>query len=290
MNILLLGANGQLGTDLQAVVQQTTPSMTVTPLYRRDLDVINIAAIHDVLAPMGFDGLINCTSYHKTDEVEEHATKAFAINTHAVQALAEVCAAKKARFIHVSTDYVFDGCQSRPYVETDACGPLSVYGASKAMGERLAMMACPDTIVARVASLFGTAGASGKGGNFVETMIRVGRDKGALNVIDDMTMSPTATADVATMLVRLLDTNAPAGVYHAVNSESATWYAFAKAIIEQAGVQATVSPIGSAAYPTKAKRPAYSVLDNTKLQQQIGPIAHWHDALTRYLHARGHIA
>jgi dTDP-4-dehydrorhamnose reductase len=136
--------------------------------------------------------------------------------------------------------------------------------------------------------LFGVAGASGKGGNFVETMIRFGREKGHLRVVNDQTMSPTATADVAGAILKLLRSNAPAGLWHAVNSGAATWHAFAERIIRQAGVAATVEPISSSEFPTPAKRPAYSVLDNRKLAAAIGPMRAWQDALDSYLLAKGH--
>jgi len=243
-----------------------------------------------VLAGHGFDALINCTSYHKTDEVESHPVHAIAVNAHAVRAMAEACAARGARFVHISTDYVFDGLAGRPYTEDDPPGPLNVYGATKAMGESLARATHEDTLIFRVASLFGLAGASGKGGNFVETMIRVGREKGTLRVIDDQFMSPTATADAAELILQALERNIPAGTYHAVNSGVASWHEFASRIIERAGIDATVDPIPAAEWPTVAQRPAYSALDNGRLASHLGPIPHWQDALDRYLRAKGHLA
>ena len=289
MKTILLGANGQLGTDLQQAVNDRETAVSLVPLFRSDLDVSNVDAIADELASRDFDALINCTSYHKTDEVETNATQGFTINAHAVQALANVCRDKNAKFVHISTDYVFDGTAASPLTEADAPGPINVYGASKFMGERLASLAHPDgTYILRVASLFGIAGASGKGGNFVETMIKVGRDRGELKVVDDVTMSPTATADIALMILALLEKNAPAGIYHGVNSGQATWYEFASQIISRAGVDATVAPCTSDEFPTKALRPAYSVLDNSKLTSVMGTIPTWQDALDRYLAAKGH--
>lgn len=289
MKVLLLGSNGQLGTDLRAAADSCDDGIELISMTSSELDVSKVQAIEPTLADREFDALINCTSYHKTDEVESNAQKAIAINAHAVGALARACAAKKARFVHISTDYVFDGRADEPYAETDPIGPLNVYGASKAMGESLVRIHHDDHLIFRVASLFGVAGASGKGGNFVETMIRVGRDKGALRVIADQFMSPTSTADVAAMILKSLAANIPAGTYHAVNSGKASWYEFASAIIRKAGVEATVDPIPASDYPLPARRPAFSVLNNDKLAREIGTPADWTDALDRYLQAKGHI-
>jgi dTDP-4-dehydrorhamnose reductase len=163
-----------------------------------------------------------------------------------------------------------------------------VYGASKAMGEDLAFLASTNVLVLRVASLFGVAGASGKGGNFVETMIRLGKEKGKLNVVADQTMSPTATRDVADALIKMLRAGVPSGIWNVVNSNSATWWEFGQRVIERVGVSALVVPITSAEFPTPARRPAYSVLDNAKISAAIGPMRPWQDALDAYLVAKGH--
>ncbi|MEM6383181.1 MAG: dTDP-4-dehydrorhamnose reductase [Pseudomonadota bacterium] len=294
MRIALLGPYGQLGTDIQHVAA-ARDGFEIVPVDRSVLDVAKPERIPDALRAVEFDALVNCTSYHRTDEAEGNADLAFAVNAFAVKALAQICADRQARFVHISTDYVFGAAQTvsaerSPLTESDCIAPLNVYGASKAMGESLALMAHDDTFILRVASLFGIAGASGKGGNFVETMIRVGRERGQLSVVDDVRMSPTATANVAEHLVELLMRESPPGLYHTVNTGDATWYEFAREIIDQAGIAATVDPCTSAQYPTKAQRPAYSVLSNAKLVNAIGPLADWREALNRYLRAKGHIS
>ena len=290
MQVLVLGANGQLGSDLLRAGQDPGHRWEVTPVFRKDLDVSCADAIPAYLAAARFDALVNCTSYHKTDEVERNATQAVAINAHAVRALAEACKAKGARFVHISTDYVFGGENSRPYVETDCPSPLNVYGASKLLGEQLALRAYRQgTIILRAASLFGVAGASGKGGNFVETMLRIGKEKGQVRVVNDITMSPTGTADLARMIWSLLEREAPASIYHVVNSGQATWFEFAREIIRKAAVAADVLPLTSAEFPTVALRPTYSVLDNRKVAGIVGEVPHWKDALDRYLKAKGHV-
>ncbi|WP_106204806.1 dTDP-4-dehydrorhamnose reductase [Aliiruegeria haliotis] len=291
MKVLLLGPNGQLGTDIRAAHRAAGEPFDLVPLGRDRLDVSQVDSIGPALAASDFDLLINCTSYHRTDEVEDNAALAFAVNTHAVEAMARACADKGARFVHISTDYVFGGDHTRqvPLVEDDAPAPVNVYGASKALGETLARLAHEDTVILRVASLFGVAGASGKGGNFVETMIRFGIERGALKVVADQVMSPTATADVANAILALIARESPPGIYHVAGSGQASWHEFASEIIRMTGIEATVTPCSSAEFPTRAARPRYSVLDNSRAAKLIAPMPDWRDALGRYLAAKGHL-
>jgi len=288
---LLLGANGQLGFDIQAANSATGSRLAITPVGRAQADLEDLERTTLLLRNTPFDLLINCSSYHKTDEVERNAQRAFVINAHLVQRLAEICAEKQARFVHFSTDYVFGGNEKRePFSESDPKAPLNVYGASKAMGEDLALQVGSDMLILRVASLFGVAGSSGKGGNFVETMIRFGRERGELRVVADQVMSPTATADVADALLNLVHRDAEAGVYHVVNSGGASWHEFACRIIELAGVDARVVPITTAEFAAVAKRPRYSVLSTAKVDGVIGPMRTWENALESYLQIKGYRA
>ena len=290
MRVVLLGPNGQLGRDILCAHRKSGEPFDLVPLARDKLDVAMPETVERALTNLDFDVLVNCTGYHKTDEVEDNAALAFAVNAHAVQAMARVCAAKRARLVHISTDYVFGGgieCAT-PLREDDPTAPVNVYGASKAMGETLARLASDDVVILRVASLFGVAGASGKGGNFVETMIRVGREKGALRVVDDQTMSPTATADVAGVILRMLTEGCAPGLYHVVNAGSATWFDFAREIVRRARVDATVTPCATGEYPVRAARPRYSVLDNARVSAVFGAMPPWQEALERYLYAKGH--
>jgi dTDP-4-dehydrorhamnose reductase len=291
MRALLLGPNGQLGADIRRRNEAKNRPLTLLPFGRDRADLSDVPRAVEAIGALDFDALVNCSSYHKTDEVETNAQLAFTINAHLPRALAELCARKNARFVHVSTDYVFGGQKERaPLKEDHAKAPLNVYGASKGMGEDLALATGEDVLILRVASLFGVAGASGKGGNFVETMIKAGRERGALRVVDDQIMSPTSTADIADALLALLAVRAPAGVYHAVNSEGGvSWCAFAREIIRQSGVQANVTAIPSSEFPTPAKRPPYSALDNAKLAAIAGPMPPWPEALARYLRDKGHV-
>jgi dTDP-4-dehydrorhamnose reductase len=289
MRVLLLGPNGQLGTDIRSANDRRGEPIKVLAIGRAQVDLGNIEVAISSLRELNFDALINCSSYHRTDEVESNAQQAFSINAHLVKRLAELAAEKRASFFHVSTDYVFGGQPQRsPLSESIPKAPVNIYGASKAMGEDLALLANSDTRIIRVASLFGVAGASGKGGNFVETMLRLAKERGELRVVADQTMSPTSTWDVAeTLIDMVLDQPSP-GIWHVVNSGASTWYEFAQRIVSDANVEARVLPIKTEQFPTPAVRPRYCALDNEKVSKAIRVMRPWQDALKDYLVAKGH--
>ena len=291
MRIVVLGPNGQFGSDFVRAARDSWPQAELVPLGRDRLDLTEPGAAAEAAAALGGDVWVNCTGYHRTDEAEGHASLAVRINAHAVRELGRACAGIGARLFHLSTDYVFGGDRARraPYREADPAAPLNVYGMSKALGETLLLGENPNATVLRVASLFGAAGASGKGGNFVETMLRLARERPELRVVDDQTMSPTSTADAAAALVRLIRDEAPPGLYHLVNSGTATWHGFAAEILRQAGIATPVAAIASASLTQAAVRPAYSVLDNAKISAVVGALPDWRDALARYLRAKGHL-
>jgi dTDP-4-dehydrorhamnose reductase len=289
MKVLLLGANGQLGYDLLREQEQHFNDIEISALHRNDLDVAKLDDIAAVIARREFAILINCTSYTRVDDAEAHASEAVRINAQAPVRMAAACREKGARFVHVSTDYVFDGQAHRPYVETDSPAPLNVYGASKFLGETLVRREYAEgSLIARTASLFGVAGASGKGGNFVETMLRIAKEKGEVRVVNDVVMSPTGTADAGRAILSLMRSQAAPGVYHVVNSGEASWFEFAQEIIRLAGIPARVVPIASKEFPAAAVRPSYSVLNNDKAQAIAGRIPCWQDALARYMKSKGH--
>lgn len=289
MKLLVLGPNGQLGGDLMDLA--AARGVAATGAGRDAVDVTDREALAAFLKGAAFDVLVNCTSYHKTDEVEGEAGRAMAVNAKAPALMAEICAARGARLVHVSTDYVFGGDTARttPLAEDAGCTPVNVYGLSKQFGETLVRLTGADALILRVASLFGVRGASGKGGNFVETMLRFGREKGALKVVDDQIMSPTSTAFIARAILGLLDAGAEDGTYHVVNTGSVSWCGFAREIVARAGVKATVTGCATSEWPTPARRPAYSALDNAKLAAVIGPVPGWQDELDAYLRAKGHL-
>jgi dTDP-4-dehydrorhamnose reductase len=286
MRIALFGANGQLGSDLVALAAQR--GLDLTPVTRAQVDAAEPTASFDGL---DFDVAINCAAVTRVDDCEKDPGPAVAINAHFAGRLAKACAARGARLVQVSTDYVYGGQGERePLGEEIGRAPVNVYGATKALGEDLARLEHDDVLVARVASLFGVAGASGKGGNFVETMLRLAKERGRLTVVADQVMSPTASLDAGEAILDLIAAEAPAGDYHVVNSGTASWCAFAEAIIARAGVAAEVAPIPTRQFPTPARRPPYSALSNAKLEAAIGrPMPDWTHALDRYLAAKGHV-
>lgn len=291
MKIAILGSNGQLGFDLVKNFENN-PNIEFATLTRNDLDLSDIDSIPEKLGKFEFDALINTTGYHKTDEVESNAQLGILINGHVPQILARTCKSKGARFVHLSTDYVFGGQDKRtPLSEEDTPAPLNVYGTSKLLGEGLARTEYSDTIICRVSSLYGTAGASGKGGNFVETMIRLAKQNGFLKVVSDQIMAPTATKDIAEAISQLLLNKADGGIYHVAGTGQASWFDFASDIVKQCGIDVPVSPVETKDMPTPAKRPPYSVLNNGKLAQTTGfAMPFWKASLNDYLKAKGHIA
>lgn len=292
MRIVVLGPNGQFGSDFVRAAREAWPRADLVPLGRDRLDLARPGAVAEAAAALRGDVWVNCTGYHRTDEAEGNASLAIRINAHAAKELGRACAQIGARLFHLSTDYVFGGDRARrtPYRESDPPAPLNVYGTSKALGETLLFGTNPRATVLRVASLFGVAGASGKGGNFVETMLRLARERPELRVVDDQTMSPTSTADAAAALVRLIRAEAPSGLYHLVNSGAVAWHGFAAEILRQAGIATPVAAVASASLAQPAERPSYSVLDNGKISAVVGALPDWRDALARYLRDKGHSA
>lgn len=288
LKAVLLGPDGQLGHDVRRLHAAAGSSFELQPLPRAKLDVAVPGAVENALGDRSFDVLVNCAAYTRVDAAEDDAAAAFAVNSQAVRAMAAVCASRKARLIHISTDYVFggDASRDRPLPEDAPLAPVNVYGESKALGEKLACRESDDVVVVRTASLFGTAGLGGRGGNFVETVIRNGASTGEVRAVDDRTMSPTATADLARVLVSMVTDGCAPGCYHVVNSGSASWFEFAAAIVRGAGIEATVTPCSGDDFPSRAERPRYTVLDNAKISSMFGAMSPWQEALERYLRAR----
>ena len=285
MKILLLGPTGQLGQALLPELQAR--SLSCTSLSRKNLDLADLESIEPALNAHDFDVLINAVAHHGTEAIEQDPGTAFLVNGRAVGALAEGCAEKNARLVHVSTDYVFDGTSERPYVETDAPAPINAYGASKLMGESLARRAHPEgALVVRTASLYGTAASGHGSGSFVETVLKAAREARELRVVDNVVMSPTSAHDLSRAILDLLEADAPAGMYHAVNGGDASWFAFARAVLELAGQDPDgVEAVDSSSYATAAARPRYSVLDTGKAAR-FTSFRDWRSALAEHLERR----
>jgi len=282
--IAIFGSTGQLGTDL---VEAFTAcgGFEVFPLGHENADCTDARSVRNALQGTRPQIVINSAAYVRVDECEDHAREAFDVNALGALNIARVCAEIDALCVYISTDYVFDGAKPEPYVESDPICPINVYGASKLAGEFLIRQTARRWLIARAASLFGRTGARGKGGNFVETMLAKARRGEALAVVDDVRMSPTYARDAAALLVGLIDKEVD-GIVHVTNEGSCSWYEFAKAAIQLAGLQASIAPVSSEEFPSRARRPKNSALSS---ERAVGKLRSWQDALSAYLIEKGHI-
>jgi dTDP-4-dehydrorhamnose reductase len=277
--VALIGAGGQLASDLARVLPGE-----VLPWTHAQVELTSAPSLAEALDGHGPDMVINTAAYNLVDQAEDEPAAAFAVNALGVRLLARACAARRVKLVHISTDYVFGGDALRrtPYAEDDPPSPVSVYGASKLTGEYFVRAAAPGALIVRTCGLYGRAATRAKG-NFVETMLRLGRERPALRVVDDQICTPSYTADVARGIGRLVELDAE-GVYHVVNAGSTTWCALAREIMELAGLPVRVTPITTQEFGAKARRPAYSVLSCNRAEQLLGaPLPEWRDALRRYL-------
>jgi dTDP-4-dehydrorhamnose reductase len=277
MKVAIIGSRGQLGSDLVKSFQ----GHEVIP-YEHDRIEVSDYASCQIIKGSKADVVINTAAFHKTDACEDDPQKTFAVNAIGARNIAGVCREMDAIAVYISTDYVFDGSQGRPYTEEDCPKPLNTYGISKVAGESYTKFA-GKYYVMRVASLFGSAGASGKGGNFVEAMITKARNNEEITVVTDMVMSPTYTRDAAEMMKQILVNNLPFGIYHVTNSGCCSWYEFAGAIFEALGWEVRLSPTKTDFFPSKAKRPLFSALKSVQLQKYELEMQNWNRALHDYL-------
>jgi len=252
MRTLLLGGAGMLGTDLRRILGRRAEAPTSA-----ELDIRDAAAVEAAVA--GMDVVINAAAYTKVDEAETHEDDALAINAAGAENAARAAAAAGAKFVQVSTDYVFDGTADEPYREDAPLNPLGAYGRTKADGERRVLAAHPGAHIVRTAWLYGDAGTS-----FPRTMLGLASQRDTVSVVTDQVGQPTWTMDVARLINSLIESNAPGGIYHATNGDSATWFVFAQELFRRAGLDPQrVLPTTSADFVRPAPRPAYSVLGHT---------------------------
>lgn len=279
MNILVTGCKGQLGNELQKIAASDTDNLW----FFTGTDTLNICdreAVERCFATNRIDVCVNCAAYTAVDQAEDEPVLAERINALAPQILAENCLKHNALLIHVSTDYVFDGNGQRPYLETDPVNPQSVYGRTKADGERRITQSGCNHMIVRTAWLYSSVGK-----NFVKTMLKLGDTKDEINVVADQKGCPTWAYDLASAIVSLIRKNGKKAVhetFHYTNEGQITWHDFATAIMEIGGKRCKIHPITTDQYPTKAKRPAYSVLDLNKIKEYAGiGIPDWRESLEK---------
>ena len=274
-NILITGANGQLGNEMR-VLSAENPEYTYFFTDVAELDICNEQAVQDFVKANNIHVIVNCAAYTAVDNAEDNVDICTKLNADAVGYLAKAAEANGAEFIQISTDYVFDGTAHIPYQETELTCPNSVYGSTKLAGEQNALSLCRRSMVIRTAWLYSTFG-----NNFVKTMIRLGKERDSLGVIFDQIGTPTYARDLARAIFAAIRQGVVPGVYHFSNEGVCSWYDFTKAIHRLAGITTCgVKPLHTSEYPTKAKRPHYSVLDKTKIKNMYGiEIPYWEDSL-----------
>lgn len=277
INILVTGASGQLGSEFKHFSVHY-PALHFVYKSSSELDVADEAAIESALSTGQYQYLINCAAYTAVDKAESDQEQAYKVNATAAGLLAAACAKHSVKYIHISTDFVFDGTGHRPYKEDDAVSPLGVYGVTKQKGEQLALDANPNSLVIRTSWLYSTFG-----NNFVKTMRRLGADRPSLNVIFDQVGTPTYARDLAKIVIEAIENGKAlnqSGIFHFSNEGAASWYDFAAGVMELSGLNCKVNPINTFEYPTPAKRPHYSVLDKRKIKEAFGiSIPHWRESL-----------
>lgn len=284
MKTLITGANGQLGTELHEILEREFSGQT---LYTdvQELDLTNAKAVDSYVANNEITHIVNCAAYTAVDRAEEEKMLCAAVNTDAVKNLAMAADANGAKIIHISTDYVFDGTNHRPYRESDKVNPISQYGTTKRKGETLLLALAPQAIIIRTAWLY-----SAHGKNFVKTMLRLADSQPEIKVVCDQIGTPTFARDLARAVVKVLQSHQwVPGIYHFTDEGAASWYDFAKAIFRIAGKDVKVTPIPTEDYPTPASRPSYSILDRTRIKATYGiEIPHWEEALADCLRQLGY--
>ncbi len=288
MKVLITGANGQLGADLC----QALHSFEIIPLTHKDIEITNMNLVKEAFSKYAPDIVINTAAYVRVDECETSKDEAYLVNAIGARNMAVATQDLGAKLVHISTDYIFGGesdSRTIPYTEFDTPVPPNLYGRSKLAGEKLVQHLCLKHFIVRTSGLFGVAGSSGKGGNFVETMLTLGRERDELRVVRDQVFSPTYTKDLARKIVQLINT-ASHGIFHITNRGACSWYEFTSEILRLAGLKVRLTPITSDEYPQKAERPHFSVLDNYQLRLLgMDDMRPWREALKDYMKERGHL-
>ncbi|MEM1003464.1 MAG: dTDP-4-dehydrorhamnose reductase, partial [Bacteroidota bacterium] len=277
--VLVLGANGQLGLCIKRIAPQQ-PQLLFTFLSVDELDITDEVSVKETFSKGNYDFCINCAAYTNVDASEDQADLAFKVNAIGPRYLARTCSQTKTKLIHVSTDFVFDGQKKTPYTEQDNTNPLGVYGESKLKGEEEIMKYSDQYFIIRTSWLYSEFGK-----NFVKTMIDLTKTRTAISVVNDQIGSPTYALDLAGAILRIIDyESTDYGVYHYSNKGKISWFDFASKVFELKGIDIDLTPIKTKDYPTKARRPSYSVLDTEKIERALEMmIGNWDDRLPEAL-------
>lgn len=276
MKVLVTGAKGQLGTDLMNELEKR--GIEGIGVDVQEMDITDAKACRHVIKASGADAVIHCAAYTAVDAAEDNIELCRRINGEGTRNVAQACKEADVKLMYISTDYVFDGQGTRPWEPDDERHPLNVYGQTKYEGELAVEELSDKYFIVRIAWVFGVAGK-----NFIKTMLRLGKERGAVSVVDDQIGSPTYTYDLARLLVDMIQTD-KYGRYHATNEGLCSWYEFAKEIFRQAGMDVPVTPVSSDAFPAKATRPSNSRLNKERLSENgFERLPAWQDALGRFL-------
>ena len=280
MRVLVTGAKGQLGTDVME--QLTANNIEAVGIDREELDIVDKKACEEFFekanAEKRIDAVIHCAAYTAVDKAEDEQELSYNINALGTENIALACKKFDMKLMYISTDYVFNGQGERPWEPDDEREPLNVYGKTKYEGELFVEKLSDKYFIVRIAWVFGIAGH-----NFIKTMLKLAKERDSLTVVDDQIGSPTYTADLSKLLVSMIQTD-KYGRYHATNEGYCSWYEFAKEIFKVAGVEIDVKPVDSSAYPAKAKRPANSRMEKSKLDEMgFKRLPSWQDATRRYI-------
>ena len=276
MRLLVTGVRGQLGHDLRNELEKRGHECVGVDI--EEMDITDAAACQKVISGSGVSGVIHCAAYTAVDAAEDNVELCMKINRDGTENIAKVCEELDIPMMYISTDYVFDGTGTRPWEPDDERDPLNVYGDSKYQGELAVTNHLEKYYIVRISWVFGINGK-----NFIKTMLRLGKERGAVSVVNDQIGSVTYTFDLARLLVDMMETDRY-GIYHATNEGILSWYDFAVEIFRQAGMDVSVTPCTSDEFPAKAKRPTNSRMDKSKLAENgFEPLPDWKDALARYL-------
>lgn len=284
MKVAVIGANGQLGTDLAAVFEMA--GETVIALTHADLDISSLDLTRNALIDLRPSIVVNTAAMHHVENCEKEPLRAYEINALGARNLSVVARELDAKLVHISTDYVFNGSKKQPYVEEDVAAPLNVYGNTKLAGETFIRVSAEKYFIVRTSALYGKNPCRAKGGkNFVDLMIKLAGERDELRVVDDEIVSPTSTVELAKQVVELSRTD-HYGLYHATSEGSCSWYEFAKTIFAISNIKVNLKVAGVGEFSAKVPRPKYSVLENKKLKElRLNTFVMWQEGLVRYLRA-----